>query len=105
MDLAKFTNQSGYITYTRADGSQAFVARFKYQRNAGAGFIKFIAKHFTEEEYFAALEKAAPLTVAESKGYMLPHIKKLLKAEGYPVTQAGFKQYIQDGIAKRAAAN
>jgi hypothetical protein len=63
-----------------------------------------LTKNFTVEEYFARLEAGeSPLTILQSKGYLLPHIKKWLKEEGYEVSLAGFKKYIEDGIAKRLA--
>lgn len=81
-----------------------FVARFKYGRGGMATFATCLRKNFTVEEYFARMDAGeAPLPIAESKGYMLPHIKKWLKRDGYPVTQAGYDQMINDQIAKRAA--
>lgn len=66
-----------------------FVARFK--RVAGIGsFATCLRKNFTVEEYFGRLDAGEnPLPIAESKGYILPHIKKWIKAAGYPVTKAG----------------
>ena len=81
-----------------------FVARFKYQRSAAGTFQTFLIKNFTVEEYFDRMAAGeAPLTILESKGYILPHIKKWLKEGGYPVTQAGYKQYLNDTIAQSAA--
>lgn len=81
-----------------------FVARFKYARSGRASFIAFLIRNFTVEEYFARLKAGeAPLTILESRGYLLPHIRKWLKRDGYAVTSAGFKQMIQDQIAARTA--
>lgn len=81
-----------------------FVARFKYAKNGRASFITFLIKNFTVEEYFARLAAGeAPLAVLESKGYLLPHIKKWLRRDGYAVSPAGFRQMVQDQIAARAA--
>jgi hypothetical protein len=97
-----------YLTYMpqgyntpRAD--RKFVARFKV---AGVGsFATCLRKHFTVEEYFGRLDTGeSPLPIAESKGYMLPHIKKELKRLGYPLTSAGFKLMIDDSTAKWRAA-
>jgi len=78
-----------------------FVARFKHQPGAAGTFQTFLIKNFTVEEYFGRLSAGeAPLTVLESKGYILPHIKKWLKEGGYPVTQEGYKQFL---VAQRAA--
>ena len=85
------------------DGSK-FVARFKYGRGGMGTFATFLRKNFTVEEYFAEMDKGTgPLTILEAKGYLLPHIKKELKREGYPVTKAGFVQMIKDEIARDAA--
>ena len=63
-----------------------FVARFKYQRGAAGTFQTFLIKNFTVEEYFDRLTAGeAPLTILESKGYILPPIKR----RGYPVTPEG----------------
>jgi hypothetical protein len=103
-------NHRGYITFS-ADGLQGsrdakFVARFKYGAKSSAGpFMTFLRKNFTVEEYFARLDAGeSPLPIAKSKGFMLSHIKKYLREGGYPVTPAGFDQYIADGISAYKAA-
>jgi len=74
-----------------------FVARFKYQRGAAGTFQTFLIKNFTVEEYFSRLAAhEAPLAILQSKGYILPHIKKWLKEGGYPVTPEGYKQFNLD---------
>lgn len=91
-----------YVDYTNpVDGTTKFVARFKYVRSSKASFLTFLTKNFTVEEYFGRLEKGdQPLTILQSKGYIQPHIKKMLKAQGYPVTPAGFEQLVQDNVEK-----
>ena len=85
--------------------NRKFVARFKYSRGSKASFISFLIKNFSVEEYFGRLEAGeAPLQVLQSKGYLMPHIKKSLKAGGYEISQAGFDKMIQDNIAARHAA-
>jgi hypothetical protein len=77
------------------------VARFKYVRGSKASFLTFLAKNFTVEEYFSRLEKSeSPLEILQSKGFIQPHVKKMLKEQGYPVTKAGFEQLVQDNVAK-----
>ena len=67
-----------------------FVARFKHKPGSKASFVAFLIKNFTVEEYFAARESGlAPLQIVESKGYILPHIKKWLKEAGLPLTREG----------------
>jgi hypothetical protein len=49
---------------------EAFIARFKYGKGRKAGFMKFLMKNFTVEEYLALLESGmAPITALETKGY------------------------------------
>ena len=88
--------------YSTPSADRKFVARF---RTAGVGsFATCLRKNFTVEEYFGRLDGGeSPLPIAESKGYVLPHIKKWLKQGGYPVTPAGFKQMIRDESAARNA--
>ena len=91
-----------YVDYTNpVDGTRKFVARFKYAKDGRGTFLTFLTKNFTVEEYFGRLEAGeAPLEIVRSKGYIQPHVKKALKARGYPVTQAGFELMIQDKVAK-----
>jgi len=53
----------------------------------------------SREDYFSRLDTGeSPLPIAESTGYLLPHIKRWLKKGGYPLSQVGFKQMIQDQV-------
>lgn len=82
-----------------------FVARFKHAKDGVASFKAFLIKNYTVEEYFNLLDCGmAPLMIVQEKGYILPHIKRWLKRDGYQVSKAGFDQYIQDRIAARKAA-
>ena len=79
-----------------------FVARFK--RGGRGSFLTFLCKNFTVEEYFARLEAGeAPLTILESKGYVLPHVRKWLREEGYPETAEGMRQMLVDQALARDA--
>lgn len=111
--MTKFTKENlstagGYVhyhPYTDDYRNSMFVARFKYARSGEASFKAFLIKNFTVEEYFEQLDAGvAPLKIVEEKGYLLPHIKTWLKRDGYPVTKAGFDQYIEDRINSRKAA-
>ena len=94
--MAKFTKENlikegKYLFYQPAGGTykdRKFVARF---RTAGVGsFATCLRKNFTVEEYFGRLDAGeSPLPIAESKGYLLPHVKRWIKKAGYPVTKAG----------------
>jgi hypothetical protein len=74
--------------YNTPYADRKFVARF---RTAGVGsFATCLRKNFTVEEYFTRLDTGeSPLPIAQSKGYILPHIKKWMKKAGYPRTMAG----------------
>ena len=91
-----------YVDYTNpVDGTTKIVARFKYAKSSRPSFLTFLTKNFTVEEYFERLDKGeSPLTILQSKGFIQPHIKKMLKVQGYPVTQTGFEQLVQDNVAK-----
>ncbi len=81
-----------------------FVARFK--RGGRGSFLTFLCKNFTVEEYFSRLDAGEPpLKILESKGYILPHIKKWLKEGGYPVTPAGYQNFLAARLAARGVNN
>jgi hypothetical protein len=96
-----------YITYApngrRWDEANLFVARFKRTRGAGS-FMTHLRKNWTVEDYFAAYDGGkAPLTIVKETGYLLPHVKKMLKERGYPVTPEGFTALIDADIARHEA--
>jgi hypothetical protein len=95
-DNKRFTYDGMYLKY---DGK--FVARFKY--GGMVSFKKFLRENFTVEEYFANLTCNSPLGVLASKGYVPPKTAMILKRRGYPMTQEGLKQMVDDDIARRAA--
>ena len=101
--MTKFTREgfrqdSIYLHY---DGK--FVARFKYQKSAMGSFIKFLRANFTVEEYFTRLEAGeGPLTIVESKGYLLPTTRRILRQHGYDETVEGYAQYRFDMNRKTA---
>ena len=88
-----------YVMY-KVNGALKFVARFK--RGGKGPFITFLIKNFTVEEYMGRLDAdETPLAILQSKGYLQPHVKKMLKEGGYPVNIIGFDQMIKDQIAAR----
>ena len=94
-----FNYDGMYLTYGE---DRRFVARFKY--GGMVAFKKFLRENFTVEEYFKLLESSlGPIKVLETKGYVSPIVAKNLKLRGYPMTQDGFKQMIQDDIARMKA--
>jgi hypothetical protein len=93
-----FRQEAEYIKY-----NGKFVARFKYQKSAMGSFIKFLRENFTVEEYFGRMEAGEPpLKIVQSKGYLLPHVRRILRQHGYPETVEGFNGYIKDMARKRA---
>lgn len=95
----------GYVMYVTPENPRGrFVARFKYGRGGMGTFMTHLRKKWTVEDYFAAEEAGlAPLEIVAKTGYLQPHIKKWLKAAGYPVTRAGYNQWIEDKAAARVA--
>lgn len=90
----------GYVNYGL---ERRFVARFKYRAGDARSFIAFLIKNFTVEEYFARMDAdEAPLKILESKGYLLPHIKRWLKERGLPQTIAGRDEMIRQNAARAA---
>lgn len=101
----QFEYSGGYLTYkmepTHYASRGRFVARFKRTGRDKPGFVSFLIKNFTVEEYFDRYEAGeAPATILESKGYVSATIKRMLKDRGYPMTVEGFRQM----IAAEAAA-
>ena len=87
----------GYLDYVDPEGKKKFVARFKHMPSSKGTFITFLIKHFTVEEFFARSDAdETPLDILQSKGYLLPHIKKVLKSKGYPMSPDGYEHYLQD---------
>ena len=104
--MTQFTKEnlvigSEFVQYRDAEGKIHFVARCKYGRGKGS-FITFLKKNFTVEEYFDRLNAGEyPLPILESKGYVLPHIKKWLKEAGLPETREGYEIFVARNVAKR----
>jgi hypothetical protein len=91
-------NDGGYVTYLPMPNcsydDRKFVARFKHARDGAGSFVTCLRKNFTVEEYFDLYDSGmSPLPIAQTKGYLLPHIKKWLKRDGYPVTTEGYKAW------------
>ena len=100
-----FCGSGAWVNYDVGDTRSKFVARFKYQRGGKSSFITFLCKNFTVEEYFSRLEAGEPpLQIVGSKGYLLPHIKRLLKQEGYPVSREGMDMFVQRQLANNRTA-
>jgi len=71
----KFQKSGEYLKY---DGK--FIARFKHKPGAAGTFQTSLMKNFEVEEYFYLMDKKLPpLTILESRGYILPHIRKWIR--------------------------
>jgi len=98
------TNEGGYICFHPSNGERAFpIARFKPGQSGAGTFMTHLRKHWTVEAYLEAFKTEAPLAIVKRTGYLQPHVKKVLKRNGYPLTDAGFKQYIRDEAERRNA--
>jgi hypothetical protein len=98
-DKYKFDISNAYISYERR-----FVAKFKYKPRNAPGFVSFLIKNFTVEEFFGRVDAGESIDlIAESKGYLQPHIRKLLVEAGLPVTPAGRDEYLRLEKEARAA--
>jgi hypothetical protein len=97
-----FNTRGEYVSYNMGDTKpDMFIARFKYAKGGKGSFVSFLIKNFTVEEYFSRLNNSeSPLSILEDKGYVQPHVKKMLKEAGYPQTLEGRKQYIQNQCSK-----
>lgn len=104
---AEFNFDGEYLTYNMAGlpngQTRRFVARFKRNKGDRAGFMSFLMKNFSVEEYFREYDAGGtPFGLMENKGYVSNTVKKILKSTGYEPTQAGFKAYIESRMAKYA---
>ena len=92
-----FQYSGGFLTYDNKT-----VARFKNRAIDKTGFVSFLIKNFSVDEYFTlyAAPRATPAEILESKGYVSTTVKKLLKSAGYPATFEGKQQYLKDTVAK-----
>lgn len=93
-----------YVVYQPESGPQQFVARFKYGSRTSIGpFMTCLRRNITVEDYFARREAdESPLAIAESFGFVLSHIKKWLKQDGYPTTREGYEQWFADKYSTEA---
>lgn len=102
-DKTRFKMDGDYLMYLgHESGDWHFIARFKYAKRDSAGFISFLIKNFTQEEYAVkhVVERMAPVAILETKGYISTTVKKSLKTMGYSPDLAGKTQYIKDQVSK-----
>lgn len=103
-DKTQFSYNGGYLMYGQYPERPKFIARFKYSSRDKAGFMSFLIKNFTVEEYLGRLEAGeTPVGILESKGYVSTTIKKILKEAGFEPTIVGKKLYLGQIDARYAA--
>jgi hypothetical protein len=96
-EKSKFEYGGGYLSY---EGQ--FVARFKYKPSNRAGFVSFLMKNFTVEEFFGRrADDKSPMSILQSKGYVSAHVKKWLIEAGLPPTLAGQEEFMRRQAAAR----
>ena len=100
-----FSYNGGYLMYGNGYPERAkFVARFKYRGGDRAGFMSFLIKNFSPEEYFARLDaNETPVAILESKGYVSTTVKRILKQQGFAPTVEGKRQFLNQPVAESAA--
>ena len=91
-----------YVLYVSPSNPRGeFVARFKRGKGGMGTFMTHLRKNWTVEDYFAERDAGkGPLDIVKSTGYLLPHIKKWLKNDGYPTTKAGYDAWFKVYLAK-----
>ena len=89
-----FYAPEGHMT---PNAGRVFVARFKHARDGAGSFCAFLIKNVSVEHYFTEIAKGKPpLAIVEPMGYLLPHMKRMLKNAGYTADRAGFQKYLAD---------
>lgn len=66
------------------------MAKFKYRPENAPDFISFLVANFTVEEFFGRIDAGESVdSIAESKGYLSPHVRRELEEAGLPTTLVG----------------
>lgn len=103
-DKDQFNYFGGYLTYGQYPERPKFIARFKYSSRDKAGFMSFLVRNFTVEEYLGRIQAGeTPVKILESKGYVSATVKKILKEAGFEPTIVGKQQYLNQIDARYAA--
>lgn len=101
----QFSYNGGFLMYGQYPDRPRFVARFKYRGGDKAGFLSFLIKNFSPEEYFARLDaNETPVAILESKGYVSATVKKILKQAGFAPTIEGKRRFVENRIAQYTSA-
>ncbi len=78
---ANLTVDGKYLSYTDATGQERHMGYMP--KWPVAGMAAWMRKHITPADFFAAKAANVPfLEILEGTGYVLPHIRKWMKAEG-----------------------
>ena len=96
----QFSYNGGYLMYGQYPERPKFIARFKYRGGDKAGFLTFLIKNFTVEEYLTRLDAGeTPVGILESKGYVSATVKKILKQAGFAPTIEGKRRFFESRVA------
>lgn len=107
--MANFTKENlhrdGDYVYYAPNGNKwdrknnISIARLRM--GAAGTFMTHLRKNWAIEDYFAQRDLGkSPMDIVKMTGYLMPHIKKWLKSDGYPVTMAGYQQWSSDQYKK-----
>jgi hypothetical protein len=106
--MAKFTkanliNVHGWVYYQPEGTNRSerrFVARFTKGPRGNVGpFMTFLRRNFEVDEWFQLTGEGqcgaglSPIAAAETKGFILQHIKRWLKQDGFDVSFEGYRQW------------
>ena len=100
--MAAFTKENlhrdGEYVYYAPNGNKwdrknhVHIARMRM--GAAGTFMTHLRKNWTVDDFFAQREMGkTALDVVRMTGYLMPHIKKWLKADGFPQTVEGYEAW------------
>ena len=100
--MAAFTKENlhrdGEYVYYSPNGNKwdrknnVGIARMRM--GAAGTFMTHLRKNWTVEDFFAQREMGkAPIDIVKATGYIMPHIKRWLKEDGFPQTMAGYEAW------------
>ncbi|WP_027545313.1 hypothetical protein [Bradyrhizobium sp. WSM2254] len=99
-DISRIEIAAGYVSYERR-----FVAKFKYRPEDAPDFVSFLVANFAVEEFFGRIDAGESVdAIAESKGYLSPHVRRELEEAGLPATLAGRDEHRRLQAEARATA-
>ena len=100
--MAAFTKENlhrdGDYVYYAPNGNKwdrknhVHIARMRM--GAAGTFMTHLRKNWTVEDFFAQREMGKDsMEIVKMTGYLMPHIKRWLKEDGFPQTMAGYEAW------------